>query len=347
MKEWETTLFCVFKVIKMNEEMNENSRDFLDDIYETENTAETDRTVTGNPADDVVAVKVVKSKTELIKKLLIAAICLVVVGASIGFGYYIAKHPADNGGSEQTTVSDTTEVFGGSYEENEDDEDDDTTANNEADTGTTLAPSADIDLATAILGQWTDNANLSGYEFLEDGIMKVTYFNMSALNLEDIVDGTYRGTYTLEGDKLTISYTIYSKAVVKKYTVKVEDNNLYMTSSEGDKSVYVRKGSEPAVNTEIDKKLLGKWSSNLSGYEFKDNGVVTITYINLSSMGINLDINGKVDGIYELDGDKLNIKFSIYSSVIEKKYTYKVDGKTLTLTDRESGEKGTYVKEAE
>ena len=61
----------------------------------------------------------------------------------------------------------------------------------------------------------------------------------------------------------------------------------------------------------------------------------------------NLDINGKVDGIYELDGDKLNIKFSIYSSVIEKKYTYKVDGKTLTLTDRESGEKGTYVKEAE
>lgn len=334
----------------MNEDLNGKTNDFLDDIYEKENTSGADNSITENGqlfTESASSVKVVKSKTELIKKILIAAICLVVVGASIGFGYYIAKHPADRGNADNTTASDTTEAVGGGYAEDNDVYEDDTTVNIGSEDGTTLTPSAGNDLATAILGQWTDNANLSGYEFLEDGIMKVTYFNMSALNLEDIVDGTYRGTYTLEGDKLTISYTIYSKAIVKKYTVKVENNNLYMTSSEGDRAVYVRKGTSPSVNTTVDAKLLGKWSSNLSGYEFKEDGSVIITYIDLGALGIDLGFKGEAKGIYTLDGDNLNIKYSIYSSVIEKKYAYSINGSILTLTDRESGEKGTYIKETE
>ena len=338
----------------MNEDLNGKTNDFLDDIYEKENTSGADNSLTENEApftDEAATVRVVKSKTELIKKILIAAICLVVVGASIGFGYYIAKHPADRGDSDKTTASDTTQAVGGDYAEDDGDGDydydDDTTVSGTQEATTTLAPSADTGLATAILGQWTDSANLSGYEFLEDGIMKVTYFNMSALNLEDIVDGTYRGTYTLEGDKLTVSYTIYSKAIVKKYTVSVEGNSLYMISSEGDKSVYVRKGTTPTVNTDVDKKLLGKWSSKLSGYEFKEDGSVVITYIDLGALGIDLGFETETKGLYTLEGDKLNIKYSIYSSVIEKKYTYSVEGRILTLTDRESGEKGTYIKEAE
>ena len=335
----------------MNEEMNEKSGDFLDDIYETENSSENDIFENDYIYDDADAtVRVVKSKTELIKKILIALICLVVVGISVGFGYLIAKNSDNAQTSQQTTVSDTASASDTGYADSDDSDDEDTsdgTQNTAPSVTTTLSGAPVTNLETALLGQWTDNANLSGYEFLEGGVVKVTYFNMSSLNLEDIIDGTYKGTYTLVGDELTLSYTIYSKAVVKKYTVSVEGNSLYLTSADGGKSVYVRKGTQPETQTDIDRKLLGKWDSNLSGYEFKENGVVTITYINLSSMGINLDINGKVDGIYELDGDKLNIKFSIYSSVIEKKYTYKIDGNILTLTDRESGDKGIYIKDAQ
>lgn len=339
----------------MNEEMNEKMDETPDDVYESENSelsqnenSETEEAFV-EPVPHTEA-KASKINSDVVKKVLIALICVVVIGASVGFGYFIAKNPADNSAANGTTVSDTenesdeSPMVDGETDSTEGkadtDEEDDTTK-----TDGVVSGSDAKELKDAILGQWTDNANLSGYEFLEDGIVKVTYFNMSSLNLEDIIDGTYKGTYVLDGDELTVSYTIYSKAVTKKFKVQVKDNTLYMTSADGDEAVYVRKGAEPVVKTDIDSELLGKWSSNLSGYEFKENGVVKITYIDLASMGISIDINGTVDGVYEIEDNKLDIKFSIYSAVIEKKYTYSVDGEVLTLTDRESGEKGTYIKE--
>ncbi len=354
----------------MDEKMNEMLDQMHEDANENQASEEIkgENQTVGEEAGNVpqATVKVVKDKSEIVKKVLIALICVVVIGASIGFGYFIAKNPADGSSANGTTVSETennpsdngddnnsddAEINGDGSDSGNDSnsENNDTNGNgsvNDENT-TNKTTQSDSTLASKIIGAWTDNANLSGYEFLEGGIVKITYFNMSSINLEDVIDGTYTGTYTVNGDKLTISYTIYSKATTKEYTVDVNDNLLTMTASDGSKSVYVRKGTEAVVETEgdVDDELLGKWTSNLSGYEFKEKGVVSITYIDLSAMGINLDINGKVDGVYTVSGDTINIRFSIYSSVIEKDYTYSIDGRVLTLTDKESGEKGTYIKE--
>lgn len=285
------------------------------------------------------------------KKLLVALIAVVVIGASVAFGYFIAKHPSDKGDSKPSVS------VGASDNTNNTDES--TGKPNASGETSKSAPSSDGDqsdkttggknnsgkssLSELIIGSWTDNANFSGYEFQKDGVMKVTYFNMELLELDDVISGTYTGTYSLDGDKLTVNYTIYSKAITKSYTVKADENTLTMTDEKGESAIYVKKGASATMKN-VDKKLLGAWSSSLNGYEFKDTGVVAITFIDLSSMGITLPINGTVNGVYTVDGDNLTIKYSIYTGVITKKFKYKIDGKVLTLTDKKSGDKGTYIK---
>lgn len=269
-----------------------------------------------------------------IKKILIALIALVVVGASVGFGYFIAKHPAQK--DTPTSSPSQTQQSGDKTTASDDKE----TESEEKTGSQTIAPDASQE--ELLLGAWTDNANFSGYEFFENGTMKVTYFNMSVINLDDVIEGTYNGTYSVDGDKLTISYTIYSKAITKNYTFKADENTL--TLKEGaDEAIYVRKGADTVMEN-VDKELLGKWSSNLSGFEFKDTGVVSITYIDLGSMGINLPINGTVDGVYIIKDDEITIKYSIYTGVIEKTYKYKIEKDVLTMTEKGKGDTGTYTR---
>lgn len=324
----------LFEDMNSNSEQEKNTEN--EDVFANEDTA---KVQLPNMAESVQSEKAEKKvNSKMLRNILIALICLVVIGASVGLGYYIAKHPADiKPSQDSSSTSQPNEKTDNEVGDSEENLSQNITETNEP-------YQSNGNLANTILGKWNDNANLSGYEFLEGGVVKVTYFNMASINLEDIIDGTYTGTYVIDGNKITVSYTIYSKAVVKEYTADVSENLLTLTATDGSKSVYVREGTEEKMEN-TDNKLLGSWSSNLSGYEFKDTGVVSITYIDLSSMGINLPISGKVDGVYTVDGDTLNIKFSIYSAVIEKKYTYSIDGKILTLTDKESGEKGTYIKQ--
>ncbi|MGN0443785.1 MAG: hypothetical protein ACI4F5_04130 [Acutalibacteraceae bacterium] len=275
-----------------------------------------------------------------IKKVLIALIALVVVGASMGFGYFIAKHPAqkeDNttasSGSQTTEYENkTSDASSASSEVSSQKTDESQSQNNEQSSSS----------ASLLLGEWTDNANFSGYEFFDNGTMKVTYFNMEMINLDDVIEGTYNGTYSVDGDRLTVSYTIYSKAITKNYIYKVDENTLTLRG-DGEEAIYVRKGASTVMEN-VDPKLLGKWSSNLSGFEFKENGVVAITYIDLGSMGINLPINGTVDGIYTVKGDEITIKYSIYTGVIEKTYKYSIEKDTLTLTEKGTNETGVYTR---
>lgn len=277
------------------------------------------------------------------KKILIALIAVVVMAACVAFGYFIAKNPAEKSSETTTSSYESTEHTQQSSASQTDGEKESTAQNTESSEQNTSSAQKDNSVSELIIGAWTDNANFSGYEFFEDNTMKVTYFNMSSIGLEDVIDGTYSGTYSLDGSDLTVSYTIYSKAVTKSYKVEVGENTLTLTDEAGDEAIYVRKGASSQMEN-VDNDLLGSWSSNLSGYEFKDTGVVTITYIDLSSIGINLPISGKVDGIYTLEGDTLTIKYSIYSGVIEKNYKYSVSGDTLTLTDLGNGDKGIYTK---
>ncbi len=278
-----------------------------------------------------------KSKT--VKIILIAVAAVIVIAASVSVGYFMASRSAepetDGKTASAAATTDTPTAAAGT----------ETTEKAEPTTEPAAygEPVNDSETAKLLLGKWMDSAKFSGYEFMDGGVMKVTYFNMSALKLDNIVEGTFTGTYLLNGDRLTISYTAYSEAVEKVYRVRIEDNLLYLTDAKGEKAMYMREGAKNEAKA-IDERLLGEWKSNLSGFEFKADGTVTITYINLESMGINIPISGTAEGVYTVSGDTLEIKYSIYTGLIQKTYTYSIDGNVLTLIQKGSGEKGTYTK---
>lgn len=329
---------------------------------------------------------------------------------------------------------------------------------------TTLPP--EEALKTAILGLWRDSADMSGYKFKTDGYVEVTYVNLTVPVINVPINGTAKGTYSLKGNELTVSFSIYSKTITKRYTASVENNTLRLIDREdGETATYTKVDESEAVSTtmqnaqsittqpvvipsgiygdwisgagdieytffengtfcvtykdakvpEISKgeingkyngvfmtdddedsivlqfsmdskkvtvkydykltqnalsfegseddttifvrkqissapadasSLLGAWSdsADMSGYNFKDGGIVEITYVNFVVPVINMPINGTYNGTYTLDGNRIRITASIYSNTISDEYTYSIDGNTLTLTAVDDGEISTYHK---
>ena len=98
-----------------------------------------------------------------------------------------------------------------------------------------------------------------------------------------------------------------------------------------------------------EKKLLGKWmdSSNMSGYEFQEEGIVELTYANFVPV-VNIPFTGSVKGTYSIGEDNtLTINYSIYSKSITKSYTYSIEDSSLTMVDKESGNRSIYIRQAD
>ena len=321
-----------------------------------------------------------------------------------------------------------------------------------------------LSLAEQIIGQWTDSANMSGYKFYKDGLVEVTYVNLTVPVVNMPINGTAKGNYSLNGDELTVSFSIYSKTITKKYTASVENNVLRLIDKEdGETGTYSRLSASavettanvnntttvsdvniqetgltgnwisgsgdikytfnenstltvtlsnariPAVSdiilsgtysgvymtdetdmtiviqyTVSDKKitekfkynltnnalsleneegettifvrqaavlqsadpsaLIGYWSdsADMSGYNFKDGGIVEITYVNFTVPVVNMPINGTYQGTYTVSGNTLTITSSIYSSTTVNSYTYSVENNVLTLINDGDGEISTY-----
>lgn len=311
------------------------------------------------------------------------------------------------------------------------------------------------DLSKEILGKWADSAGMSGYEFAADGSVVVTYVNLTVPVVNMPINGSAKGTYTLSGNDLTVSFSIYSKTISRKFNAKIENNSLILTNKEdSDVSTYSRvdaqagsseadtqsapvqsgingswKNSDSSVKyvfedaskvtviykdaivpsvgsgklngsyngiymlgdgtvtiqfnynskkitqnytylisgstmsfTDSDndttifvrgeslskgqEALLGKWSdsANMSGYEFKKNGIVNITYVNFVVPVINMPIDGTVTGSYIVKDNTVTISASIYSRTIKNTYTFAVEGNSLILTDTEDSSVSTYMK---
>ncbi len=301
-----------------------------------------------------------------------------------------------------------------------------------------------------ILGKWRDGADMSGYEFKENGIVGITYINLDLSEIGVSVNETYDGVYTLDGNRLTITTSIYTGTIANTYEASVSGDVLTLVSTEdGDISTYMRStdtdtdsgtdvtepsqpqteqpdgidlagswnsddgsvkytfkadgtviftrngsdfsgvyitdkdevsiqytsgsdkvtekfeyrvsdnllclenidgryvltrsGTAPSGN--ISDDLLGKWSdgSGMSGYEFKDGGIVDITYVNITLPVINIPINGTYKGSYSVSGEKITISASIYGATISNTYTYSIRGNVLTLT-ADDGNVSTYIK---
>ena len=99
-----------------------------------------------------------------------------------------------------------------------------------------------------------------------------------------------------------------------------------------------------------EKKLLGKWmdSSNMSGYEFQEEGIVELNYANFTVPVVNIPFTGSVKGTYSIGEDNtLTINYSIYSKSITKSYTYSIEDSTLTMVEKESGNRSMYIRQAD
>ncbi len=198
---------------------------------------------------------------------------------------------------------------------------------------TTKAPK---ELSELILGKWTDSANMSGFEFFSDGTVEITYVNLTVPVINIPVNGKTKGTYTLEGDKLTTRCTIYSATIEYNYTVSVNGNNLSLTDLEDlETTTYMRKTETAETTTKVkettlpptknnagyDDEIIGSWeNSKGEKYEFDYDGEVEIT------------AGGKeYDGIYIAEGGKITLQYKKNGSKVTEKYTYTVRKNSLTL----------------
>lgn len=80
--------------------------------------------------------------------------------------------------------------------------------------------------ADSIVGTWKDSYGLTEYKFEDGGKMKI-----EALNL-----GSFRGTYQIDGDKISIEYQVALSKVQDSYTMKLDGNTLYLNDK-----VFTRK----------------------------------------------------------------------------------------------------------
>ena len=196
-------------------------------------------------------------------------------------------------------------------------------------------------LQKALLGKWTDSAGMSGYEFFEGGKVTVTYFNLTVPILNLPLSGTADGSYTLEGDRLAISYSIYTKAINYVFIASVENNQLSLKNTEdGKTSVYMRgvpeMASEIPQNGAVDDELTGTWGSAdaTMRYQFDGNGIVIMAFAKAELPQVSRKaVSGSYTGVYVTNGSELTIQFLFDGERATQKYEYSAGTKTLSLTD--------------
>ena len=131
---------------------------------------------------------------------LVALIALGVAVICVGMGYTAVKNGEDTTTTVVTVDPTTTAAT--------------TTTQPTTETTTEKEP----ELSELLLGKWSDSAGMSGFEFFSDGKVSFTYANLESLGLS--FDGVLKnGTYTLDGNKLTIAYSIYTATIDKTYEI--------------------------------------------------------------------------------------------------------------------------------
>lgn len=192
------------------------------------------------------------------------------------------------------------------------------------------------ELSELILGKWRDSADMSGFEFFPDGIVEITYVNLTVPVINLPVNGTTKGSYSLEGDKLTTKFSIYSATIEDTYKVSVKGNELSMTNLEdSETATYLRaketETTEPVKQTTeptskktdvlYDDEIIGSWVSFAGDeYEFDYDGEAEI------------EIGGKeYEGIYVADGSKITLQYKKNGNKVTEKYNYTVNKNSLTL----------------
>ena len=105
-----------------------------------------------------------------------------------------------------------------------------------------------------IMGAWRDSTGTMGYEFLDNGICKITYADVVIPIINYPYNGTIDGTYSITKDEadnyhVTIIYTILSKSMTKDYIFSVKDNALNLTDVTDGTITTLIAYTDPATQT--------------------------------------------------------------------------------------------------
>lgn len=202
-------------------------------------------------------------------------------------------------------------------------------------------------LAEQILGKWSDSTQMSGYEFFSDGSVNLTYVNLTVPVLNFPINGTAKGTYTLNGNDLTVKFSIYSKTIEKHFTASVENNTLSLYDKEDretgtyERVVSTSNETTSSSQTSTDESGLCSTWVNADGsikYTFNENLTVGVSYANAQVSSISSSVlNGTYSGVYMTDGDKITLQYMMNSQKVTQEFTYTLSGASLSLKD-ESGD---------
>lgn len=97
--------------------------------------------------------------------------------------------------------------------------------------------------ASDLIGKWTDGANMSGFTFKQGGSVDVTYVNFTVPVINMPINGTYPGTYSVSGNRVTVNFSIYGKNIMNAYEFSVAGETLTLKNFEsGELSTYRRAG---------------------------------------------------------------------------------------------------------
>lgn len=220
--------------------------------------------------------------------------------------------------------------------------------------GTVEATQSSQYLSTLIVGKWRDSAGTSGYEFFEDGKASITVFDMESIGIGDFdVTGT-NGVYSIEGNVVTIKYSIYA-TIEKKYEVSIANDVLTMKDlDEGNVKTYTRRASSATGTTSAQTT-----SAPVSATSVPENTQVQtfalegrfISGDKKNELTFNSDGTVEVkikrddfSGVYQIVGNKLTIVYIDNGKSISEEYDYTLNGTILTLTSSK-GEASVYVKQ--
>lgn len=211
------------------------------------------------------------------------------------------------------------------------------------------------DLSGAILGKWMDSAGMSGFEFSADGKVSFTYVNLSSFGVP--FDGTARnGLYTLEGNILTIKFSIYTATIEKEYEVSIENDVLSMRDiEEKETSTYTRAKSDSESSTSsvaiptvsvpstTQAETTAPVSDGLEGRFLSGNKKSEITFNSDGTVNVKIK-RDDFSGVYQVTDDKVLIVYIDDGESISENYDFTLQGNILTLTSSK-GEASVYVKQ--
>lgn len=190
-----------------------------------------------------------------------------------------------------------------------------------------------ISVSDELFGSWENKSLSKTYKFTNDGKVVVA------------IDGEgFDGVYVTEETAITIQYTAYGKKITEKYNFAVTRTTLSLTDEQGT-FTFNRMGTSSGVT--YDEDLLGVWrdSANLSGYEFKEGGVVSVTFVNIRIPVVDVPVNGTFTGGYEIKDGVLSLTYYIYGKEIKNSYTYEITGNSLKMKNVEDNNLSTYMKQ--